>query len=228
MDWGPIIAGILVAILLLLTVPIYIDESIQKLQQQPKLFREIIQIESDNGTEIIEDQTEKSDVWKTEPTVKPVVMEIRQPKESQLIRNLIRRSEPQPNSHPDPRFAAPEIPLICTLNKQKPNFVRQETRAIGCCPENDEDGIPYGPGRACCCGKVYSDDGSKFCCENSCLVMSVSEQNLALCSDEFKNSGNSGNSGKGFGRLGDEEDDYDEFTSTTTSTTSTTTTTSTT
>ena len=59
----------------------------------------------------------------------------------------------------------------------------------------------------------------------SCLVMSVSEQNLALCSDEFKNSGNSG---KGFGRLGEEEDDYDEFTSTTTSSTSTTTTTSTT
>ena len=60
--------------------------------------------------------------------------------------------------------------------------------------------------------------------KKSCLVMSVSEQNLALCSDEFKNSENSG---KGFGRLGDEEDDYDSFT-TLTSTTSTTTSTSTT
>ena len=43
MDWGPIIAGILVSILLLLTIPIYIDESLEKFEEQPTLLREYIQ-----------------------------------------------------------------------------------------------------------------------------------------------------------------------------------------
>ena len=32
---------------------------------------------------------------------------------------------------PDPRFAAPDAPLICTLNKARANFIKQESRAIG-------------------------------------------------------------------------------------------------
>ena len=45
-----------------------------------------------------------------------------------FARSLVRREEP---ARPDPRFAAPDAPLICTLNRVKTNFIRQESRAIG-------------------------------------------------------------------------------------------------
>ena len=45
---------------------------------------------------------------------------------------------------------------------------------LGCCPEDDEDGTPYGPGKACCCGKIYADDGTRFCCEERYLIFCFS------------------------------------------------------
>ena len=32
---------------------------------------------------------------------------------------------------PDPRFAAPEAPLVCTLNREKKAFRQNEEKAIG-------------------------------------------------------------------------------------------------
>lgn len=38
-------------------------------------------------------------------------------------------------------------------------------KPIGCCP-NNEDGKPFGPGKACCCGHVYNTT-SHFCCDET-------------------------------------------------------------
>ena len=64
-----------------------------------------------------------------------------------------------------------EGPLLCRKtramgakgigNGEQPVHVKP----IGCCP-NNEDGKPFGPGKACCCGTVYNTT-SHFCCDQS-------------------------------------------------------------
>lgn len=64
-----------------------------------------------------------------------------------------------------------EGPLVCRKvrahsvkiigDKQQPIHIKP----IGCCP-NNEDGKPFGPGKACCCGHVYNTT-SHFCCDES-------------------------------------------------------------
>jgi uncharacterized protein YegL len=64
-----------------------------------------------------------------------------------------------------------EGPLLCRKtramgakgigNGEQPIHVKP----IGCCP-NNEDGKPFGPGKACCCGQVYNAT-SHFCCDQS-------------------------------------------------------------
>ena len=52
---------------------------------------------------------------------------------------------------------------------------------IGCCPAGDPTGKPYGPGKACCCGTVYNDDGSNFCCDANCEVYSNTLSGITKC-----------------------------------------------
>merc|ERR1712113_235756 len=64
-----------------------------------------------------------------------------------------------------------EGPLLCRKtramgakgigNGEQPIHVKP----IGCCP-NNEDGKPFGPGKACCCGQVYNAT-SHFCCDQT-------------------------------------------------------------
>lgn len=92
--------------------------------------------------------------------------------------NVVRR-----DAVPDPRFAAPEAPLICVIDrKPQVNFYRsKDEKAIGCCPEDDAEGTPYGPGKACCCGRIYVDDGLKFCCEETCTVTDNDREGKKSC-----------------------------------------------
>ena len=43
----------------------------------------------------------------------------------------IRKSPVRREAVPDPRFAAPEAPLVCTINRQKKAFRQHEEKAIG-------------------------------------------------------------------------------------------------
>jgi uncharacterized protein YegL len=80
----------------------------------------------------------------------------------------------------DPRYARSTENLVCQSHMHdairdlptggggkggKPREEVPEMRAIGCCPENDPTGKPYGPGKACCGNSVYDDDGNYFCCD---------------------------------------------------------------
>lgn len=82
------------------------------------------------------------------------------------------KSKPPPNllsDHYDPVYE--EGPLLC--RKVRAHSVKQigdkeqpiHIKPIGCCP-NNEDGKPFGPGKACCCGHVYNTT-SHFCCDES-------------------------------------------------------------
>jgi hypothetical protein len=64
-----------------------------------------------------------------------------------------------------------EGPLLC--RKVRAHSIKKvgdteqpiHIKPIGCCP-NNEDGKPFGPGKACCCGHVYNTT-SHFCCDES-------------------------------------------------------------
>lgn len=81
-------------------------------------------------------------------------------------------------SEPKPSMRALEVSNV-TSNK-----------AIGCCPNGAEDGKPFGPGKACCCDKVYHTDDYFCCmpsgCDGTQEVLPISTDNIALC-DSYKN-----------------------------------------
>jgi uncharacterized protein YegL len=64
-------------------------------------------------------------------------------------------------------------PLVCKKVRAVPENgivgpardIPIHVKPIGCCP-NNEDGKPFGPGKACCCGHVYNTT-SHFCCDRS-------------------------------------------------------------
>ena len=64
-----------------------------------------------------------------------------------------------------------EGPLLCRKTRSTQDkgigagFQPLHVKPIGCCP-NNEDGKPFGPGKACCCGQVYNAT-SHFCCDKS-------------------------------------------------------------
>jgi len=64
-----------------------------------------------------------------------------------------------------------EGPLLCRKTRQTEDkgigagYAPLHVKPIGCCP-NNEDGKPFGPGKACCCGQVYNTT-SHFCCDQS-------------------------------------------------------------
>ena len=62
-------------------------------------------------------------------------------------------------------------------------------KAVGCCPNGDPNGKPFGPGKACCCDKVYHTDTSFCCmphgCDGSQEVLDITPENIALC-ESFK------------------------------------------
>ena len=56
----------------------------------------------------------------------------------------------------------------------------------GCCPADDAEGTPYGPGNACCCGKIFLDNGAKFCCEDNCTILDNTKEKLKYTSCHIK------------------------------------------
>ena len=64
-----------------------------------------------------------------------------------------------------------EGPLLCRKTRSPMDkgvgagYQPLHVKPIGCCP-NNEDGKPFGPGKACCCGQVYNTT-SHFCCDQS-------------------------------------------------------------
>lgn len=67
------------------------------------------------------------------------------------------------------------------------NAIRE--KAIGCCPNGDPNGKPFGPGKACCCDKVYHTDTAFCCmphgCDGSQEVLDITPENISLC-ESFK------------------------------------------
>lgn len=195
-EWGPIFSGIIIAICLIIAIPFFdIDESdgtykekiIQIKIPDLKLEKKSIYNKTEETTENSKIEKIQSNSYRSKIELpinespkllfKPAVM-------THVRQHLVHRRDTTELFNfgsPDPRFAAPDAPLICTLNKARSNFIKQESRAIGCCPEDDENGIPYGPGKSCCCGQIYLDDGSKFCCTDSCTVMDETTENRSIC-----------------------------------------------
>ena len=144
------------------------------------------------------------------------------------------------SNKPDPRFARSTEELLCLGNPSdrviedgmmnvddfkdndypdddygrvdKPNFSgnKKKEGTIGCCP-NVETGKPFGPGKACCFGKIYKDDGNLFCCEtlgkvmrneydswkicenagiNTCSPLELPVPMIAECNDDFNQGSN--------------------------------------
>jgi len=184
-DWSHIGSGILLVLLFLITLPFLGEvEHEHGASVQTVLVRSNGTLETEKLVEVIDTEIRIESLpqkkLQNDPDVQTIQME--RPKKPSWIelKSAIRRE-----AVPDPRFAAPEGPLICTLNrKPQINFQRREDKAIGCCPADDADGTPYGPGKACCCGRIYVDDGSKFCCEDNCSVYDNTEINRLNCNDD--------------------------------------------
>lgn len=97
----------------------------------------------------------------------------------------------------DPRYARSAEPLVCATHEERFNPIISgggggrgsgnirdaptQMIPIGCCPANDPMGKPYGAGKACCCGTVYTDDGNSFCCEANCEVYSNTLSGITKC-----------------------------------------------
>ena len=89
------------------------------------------------------------------------------------------------------------------------NAIRE--KAIGCCPNGDPNGKPFGPGKACCCDKVYHTDTAFCCmphgCDGSQEVLDITPENISLC-ESFKScpaEPKSGKNGEKFECEGTEE-----------------------
>lgn len=89
------------------------------------------------------------------------------------------------------------------------NAIRE--KAIGCCPNGDPNGKPFGPGKACCCDKVYHTDTAFCCmphgCDGSQEVLDITPENISLC-ESFKScpaEPKSGKTGEKFECEGTEE-----------------------
>lgn len=216
MDWGHIGSGFLLVVILLITLPFLGEVEIVKSENLENLYilndTEILQNIPDQKLEVINTETLRKVPYKdkeldNEKVIATIPVQMERPKKPSWMEYKSPSAVVRREAVPDPRFAAPEAPLICTIDKKSHmNFRVREEKAIGCCPEDDAEGTPYGPGKACCCGKIYVDNGSKFCCEETCSVMDEITENRIRCSDE---------SSRGL---------FDDTTTTTTETTTTTTT----
>ena len=106
----------------------------------------------------------------------------------------------------DPRFARSTEELLCLTDSSdrvvetgmldvdkfreydqlsrvdKPIFTgnKKNEGTVGCCP-NIESGKPFGPGKACCFGKIYKDDDQHFCCETLGQVMTNDYDSWKIC-----------------------------------------------
>jgi len=183
MDWGHIGSGFLLILIFFITLPFLGESEFNGGEQRERRnlpnrnASKIIVVEKEILGSSLETQKDFVD-----PKAKMIQMEMPKKPSWFELKPVVRRE-----TVPDPRFAAPEAPLICTINRTfKQVFRATEEKAIGCCPEDDAEGTPYGPGKACCCGKIYVDNGEKFCCEESCSVMDNVRENKKKCKSEAR------------------------------------------